>query len=199
MSTLFPWKFLREGAHLLAYGIIGGILVKNFASFLGIEYFTALLPTIGGVSNIAQKKFDIFQELGATPTLAIFLTNLVSILVIIGYPYLGITFGLKDRSIYTKFFPKILIFSVGFLSIGLLFPPISRPVMFFLFAMYLIPHGVLELFSILLSYSVPREWSEDLYIPWKRVGLAILLLLFSAFIETHYSISFATFIMNILI
>jgi len=200
-SKIFPpRKVINEGACYLIVGIVVGYLVQN------ILHITPITPSVTAVpilSQIALKKVGFFESLGMTKTIAIFFANLVSSVVIISYPEIAIRYNRrrgkgKDVALYARTFPRVILFSIGFLSIGLQLPPLSETVLFLFFLFYLLPHGILELFAIILAFSVPREYHQNPARPFPsgRILVILLLLMTSAAIETNVSIPVALYLIK---
>jgi len=179
-----------------------GYLVQN------ILHITPITPSVTAIPilpELALKKVGFFESLGMTKTIAIFFANLVSSIVIISYPEIAIWYNRrrgggrgKDITLYARTFPRVLLFSIGFLSIGLQLPPLSETVLFLFFLFYLLPHGILELFAIILAFSVPREYHQNPArpFPFGRILVILLLLMTAAVIETNVSIPVALYLIK---
>ncbi len=161
-----------------------------------VNIFFKTSPSVAPkVSNTAFKvvktKVEVIKTIGISTVLSIFFSNLLSCIVIIGVPEIFYRLN-KDVETYLNTYPKVLIFSIGFLSLGLIFPPFTSLFSFLLFSIYLLPHGIFEFSALLLAYSIPRE--RKLGFPTKRIYLIIVLLLIAAFLETYFSMLFSAMV-----
>ncbi len=197
-SNIFPSReLLKEGAYYLLSGIVIGYIVQN------ILHITPLTPPVTAtpvLPQIALKKVGFFESLGMTMTMSIFFANLVSSAVIITYPEIAIRYTRgRDIDLHARTFPRVIIFSIGFLSIGLQLPLLTDVVLLLFFLFYLIPHAGLELFAIILAFSVPREYHQNPGRPFPagRVMVILVLLMAAAVIETNVSLQVALYFISL--
>ncbi|MFQ5976084.1 MAG: hypothetical protein ACE5J5_07210 [Candidatus Hydrothermarchaeales archaeon] len=189
MSTLPSKRLFAQGAFFLLLGTLVGISIQT------LLYKSA--PTVAhGVTNasytLIETKVSIFQRLGLKQVFSILITNLISCAVIIGFPELGLRYD-NSPSLYINTFPPLVMFFIGFISLGLTAPPLAYPGLFLFFLVYLIPHGITELSAMVLAFTIPREYSPDIkrILPKERVRLIVILLIYSTVVETYLSIPFA--------
>ncbi|MFQ6136495.1 MAG: hypothetical protein ACE5PM_04885, partial [Candidatus Hydrothermarchaeales archaeon] len=189
METTSLKRLMKEGGKYLFWGIFLGVVIQT------ILYSTAphIAPKVTHAGfTLVGKKVSLLEALGLRKVFSIFFGNLISIAIIVGFPELGLRYDNYPK-MYIDVFPKVAIFFIGLVSLGLIFPPLMDLNLFIFFLFYLIPHGITELTAMLLAYTIPREYSFDLKRPFpkRRTYLIVLLLAFSAIMEIHVSIPFA--------
>lgn len=184
MSILPGRRLFLEGLGYLILGIICGMLVESALYQAAPE----VAPVVSGAAfSVVAAKVGLFERLGLKIFLSIFLANLISCTVIMGYPEAGLRWDRKNSSLYVNIFPRAVLFFIGFISLGLIFPPITNPVGVLAFSLLIIPHGTLEFTAIILAYTVPREYVLDMERPFplERAYLIVVLLLIAAGLETY--------------
>ncbi len=189
MSTLPSKRLFAEGAMFLLLGTFLGILLQTIL----YKSHPAVAHTVTDASyTLIETKVSIFQRLGLKTVFSIFITNMISIIAIIGFPEIGLRYDNYPR-LYVDIYPRLVIFVIGFMSLGLIAPPITNGRLFIFFLIYLIPHGITELSAMVLAFTIPREYNPDAkrYIPKNRFKLIVLLLIYSTIVETYFSISIA--------
>ncbi|MFQ5887917.1 MAG: stage II sporulation protein M [Candidatus Hydrothermarchaeales archaeon] len=189
MSTLPSKKRMGEGAFFLLLGTFAGILIQTML------YKSA--PTVAhnvthASYTLIETKVSIFEKLGLKQVFSILFTNLISCVVIIGFPELGLRYD-NSPKLYIDTFPRLVMFFIGFISLGLIAPPLTNLGLFLFFLVYLIPHGITELGALVFAFTIPREYSPDIKrsLPKGRVRLIVVLLIYSAVMETYLSVPFA--------
>ncbi len=189
MSTFPSKRLFAEGAFFLLLGTILGVIIQTLL-------YTAAPTVAHSVTHasytLIETKVSIIEKLGFKKAFSILIINMISCAVIIGFPELGLRYD-NTPKLYINTLPRLLMFVIGFVSLGLIAPPLKNIGLFLFFLVYLIPHGVTELSAIILAYTIPREYSPDerRTLPRGRIKLIILLLIYSALTETYLSISFA--------
>lgn len=189
MSTFPSKRLFAEGAFFLLLGALLGVIIQTVL-------YTAAPTVAHSVTHasytLIEAKVSIFEKLGFKTIFSILIINMVSCAVIIGFPELGLRYDNAPK-LYIDTLPRLLMFVIGFVSLGLIAPPLKNVGLFLFFLVYLIPHGVTELSAIILAYTIPREYSPDerRTLPWGRIKMIILLLIYSAIIETYFSLPFA--------
>lgn len=184
MSILPGRGIFLEGLGYLLLGIVCGIVVES-ALYQAVP---EIAPVISGAAfSVVAAKVGLFERLGLRTFLSIFLANLISCTVIIGYPEAGLRWDRKNSSLYIQIFPRAVVFFIGFMSIGLLFPPLINPLGVLAFSLLILPHGTIELTAIILAYTLPREYAFNMErsFPKERAYLIIVLLLIAAALETY--------------
>lgn len=189
MRALPSKGILKEGIFYLCLGVILGIAIVNVFS----KTSPSVAPKMSSTAfKVVKTKVEIVQNFGLSTVFSIFFSNLLSCAVIIGVPEVFYRLN-REVDIYLNLYPKVLIFSIGFLSLGLIFPPFTSFLSFLLFSLYLLPHGIFEFSALLFAYSIPRE--RKLGFPVKRIYIIMVLLIISAFIETYFSMPFSAMIL----
>ncbi len=193
MSTFPSKRLFAEGAFFLLLGTLLGVIIQTLL-------YTAAPTVAHSVTHasytLIETKVSIFEKLGFKNISSILIINMISCAVIIGFPELGLRYDNASK-LYIDTLPRLLMFVIGFVSLGLIAPPLKNIGLFLFFLVYLIPHGVTELSAIILAYTIPREYSPDerRIIPRGRIKMIILLLVYSALTETYFSISFARMVL----
>jgi len=176
-------RLFLEGACYLLLGVSSGIMAGTLIHLL----FPPAAPRVAAAAfGVVKTKVGVFKGLGLETFLSIFLSNLVSCAVIVGYPEAGVRLDRKNARLYINVFPKTVVFFIGFLCIVLLFPPLTMVPAFLGFLYSLLPHGTIELFAVVLAYTIPRGYAIDPVRPFpvNRAIFILFLLLLAAYLET---------------
>ena len=133
-------------------------------------------------------KVKAAERVGLNMVAGIFISNAVAVFVILAFPSLAYRIE-RDRRFAYSTLPKLVMFLIGFESVGLASPPMVETARYLLFLLYLLPHGTLEFSALSLAYCIAKQGA-----PLKRLRsilLALSMLLPAAYIEVNFSLSFA--------